>query len=189
AQLLAVALDLGDAGTVAGVAEFLLRVLRRASGAFGSAQDSESWIDGARSEGGYYALDAAGRAALEPPAVDGKVITGWNGLSIGALARAGFVLGEPVWVEAAADAARAVLADNRGAGGELVRASLDGVASTAVSTVQDAGLLADGLFDLAAATGDVLWAVEALAILDAALDSSDTDPVLRTQGIPIASDE
>lgn len=189
AQLLALALDLGDADTASGVAEFLLRVLRRASGAFGSAQDSESWIDGARSEGGYYALDAAGRAALEPPAVDGKVITGWNGLSIGALARAGFVLGEPVWVEAAADAARAVLADNRGAGGELVRASLDGVASTAVSTVQDAGLLADGLFDLAAATGDVLWAVEALAILDAALDSSDTDPVLRTQGIPIASDE
>ena len=46
---------------------FLLDVLQQPGGGFGAAQDSESWIDGARSEGGYYARDAAARADLEPP--------------------------------------------------------------------------------------------------------------------------
>ena len=112
AQLLEVAIDAGDVETARGVAAFLLGVLRQPGGGFGAAQDSESWIDGARSEGGYYARDAAARRDLERPAVDGKVVTGWNGLAIGALARAGARLGEPAWIEGARVAAEAVLAAN-----------------------------------------------------------------------------
>ena len=61
AQLLEVALDAGDADTARGIARFLLDVLQQPAGGFGAAQDSESWIDGARSEGGYYERDAAAR--------------------------------------------------------------------------------------------------------------------------------
>lgn len=64
AQLLEVALA-ADAPEVArGIAEFLLTTLSREGGAFAAAQDSESWIDGERSEGGYYRRALADRAGL-----------------------------------------------------------------------------------------------------------------------------
>ncbi|RBO71003.1 thioredoxin domain-containing protein, partial [Microbacterium sp. H6] len=66
-------------------------------------------------------------------------------LAIGALARAGAAFGERAWIDAAAAAADHVLRTNRDAEGALVRASLDGRASTAVATAADLGLLADGL--------------------------------------------
>ncbi|NKF32515.1 thioredoxin domain-containing protein, partial [Pseudomonas sp. BGM005] len=67
AQLLEVALDAGDESTARGIAAFLVRTLRREGGGFGAAQDSESWIDGQRSEGGYYLRSVAERGELEPP--------------------------------------------------------------------------------------------------------------------------
>ncbi|MFC4138935.1 MULTISPECIES: thioredoxin domain-containing protein [unclassified Microbacterium] len=186
AQLLDVALDAGRVDLVRGIADFLLGVLRREGGGFGAAQDSESWIDGQRDEGGYYRRPVAARVGLEPPTVDGKVLTGWNGLAIGALARAGAVLGEPAWIAAAADAARFVLATNRDGEGALVRSSLDGVASAAVGTTADAGLLADGLFALALATGEASWATAALDVLNAPVVR---DPVLLDQDVPVAGDD
>nr|WP_017202604.1 thioredoxin domain-containing protein [Microbacterium barkeri] len=169
AQLLDVARDAGDEQVVRGIAAFLVGVLRREDGGFGAAQDSESVIDGARSEGGYYLRPVPERAELEPPAVDGKVITGWNGLAIGALARAGAAFDESAWIDAAVAAADAVLRANRDSDGVLVRASLDGRASAAVATVADLALLADGLFALALATGEVQWATTARGILDHAM--------------------
>lgn len=192
AQLLDVAMDAAsDHHDIArGVAAFLTQVLQQPGGGFGAAQDSESWIDGARSEGGYYLLDAAAREGLEPPAVDGKVVTGWNGLAIGALARAGARAGEASWIEAARWAADAVLEVNVDPGGRLLRASLDEVPSRAHATLADHGQLAAGLLALAAATGEVAYAVRAREIVDAC--SADDgrvavpgggDPVLSQQGI------
>ncbi|MFJ4174632.1 thioredoxin domain-containing protein [Microbacterium sp. NPDC089696] len=189
AQVLDAALAAGDERTVRGIADFLTTTLRRVDGGFGAAQDSESWVDGARSEGGYYLRPLGERAGLEPPAVDGKVITGWNGLAIGALARAGAALGEPEWVRAASEAAAHVLRVNRDADGALVRASVDGVASAAAATTADAALLAEGLFALALATGDVAWASRGLGLLDAALAGLRGDPLLSAQGIATASDQ
>lgn len=190
AQLLDVAVAEGDEATARGVAAFLLGVLRQPSGAFGAAQDSESWMDGARSEGGYYARDAAGRAALEPPAVDGKVVTGWNGLAIGALARAGAALGEREWVEAARVAADAVLRRNVDASGRLVRASLGEVVSPAPATLADHGQLAGGLVALAVATGEVSYAVRARELVGACVQPDGAlaapgggDTVLARRGI------
>lgn len=189
AQLLLLAVDAGDEPTARGIAGFLVGTLRREGGGFGAAQDSESWIDGQRSEGGYYLRPVSERAGLEPPAVDGKVITGWNGLAITALARAGAALGESSWVQAAADAAECVLRVNRDSTGTLVRASLDGVASGAVATTADVALLAEGLFALAAATGEAAWAVEARELLDAAIEGLDGDPLLAAHGISASPDQ
>ena len=190
AQLLDVARDAGDERIVRGIASFLIDVLRRDGGGFGAAQDSESTIDGVRNEGGYYLRPLAERAGLEPPAVDGKVITGWNGLAIGALARAGAALGEQSWIDAAASAADEVLRTNRDADGALVRASLDGRASAASATAADLGLLADGLFALALASGETTWAIAARSILDGALDGTvGDDPLLSAQGIAASPDQ
>lgn len=189
AQLLDVARDAGDTSTVRGIASFLIGVLRRATGGFGAAQDSESTIEGARSEGGYYQRPLVARADLERPAVDGKVITGWNGLAIGALARAGSALGERHWIAAAEEAASHVLSANRNSGGALVRASLDGRASGAVATAGDLALLANGLFALSLATGEVEWATAARGILDDAIaGSGGDDPILAAQGIATSPD-
>ena len=167
AQLLDVAVDAGDAGTARGVAAFLIDVLQQPAGGFGAAQDSESWIDGVRSEGGFYQRSAAARAELEPPAVDGKIVTGWNGLAIAALARAGARLDEPRWTEAARWAAEAVLGANMRPDGRLVRASLDEIPSTAGATLADYGQFAGGLTALAAATGEVAYAERARDLVEA----------------------
>ena len=189
AQLLEVALREGDEQTARGLVAFLLNVLRGNGGGFRAAQDSESVIDGQRNEGGYYLRVLADRAGLEPPAVDDKVITAWNGLAIAALARAGAFWGEPSWIVAAEDAARFVLRTNRSAEGMLLRSSLDGIASSAVATLSDFGLFADGLIALAVATGDASWAVRGRALVDDALSNGvQADPVLAAQGVAIAPD-
>ena len=190
AQLLDVAVSAGDEETARGVVSFLLTVLRRDGGGFGAAQDSESLIDGERSEGGYYQRPLRQRENLEQPTVDGKVITGWNGLAIGALARAGAALGESSWVDAAASAATYVLDVNRDPAARLVRTSLDGVPSAAVATVADLGLLADGLFALGVATGEVSWSLQAREILDDALAGRvSADPVFVEQRLGRAPDQ
>src|SRR5690606_27686508 len=109
AQLLAAYAAAGDRDTASGVASFLLDVLR-VPGGFASGQDSESEVDGVRVEGGYYALDAGRRAAQPPPPLDAKVLTGLNGLAIGALADAGVRFARPDWIVAAREVADAVLA-------------------------------------------------------------------------------
>ncbi|MEJ1230461.1 MAG: hypothetical protein WDM88_07325 [Galbitalea sp.] len=68
------------------------------------ARTARAPVDGERVEGGYYLLDAADRARQVPPALDDKVLTGWNGLAVSALARAGSRLGHPEWIDAAVTA-------------------------------------------------------------------------------------
>jgi len=194
AGLLDVALDEGDLETASGVVAFLRTVLQTPGGGFGAAQDSESLIAGARSEGGYYARDADGRAALDPPAVDGKVVTGWNGLAIAALARASVRLGADLpgpsrdALESARWAADAVLAVNATEDGGLVRASLDEIPSRAPATLDDYALLADGLLALAAATGEPAYATKARDLVDRALAGVGMDATLAAQGMRAPAD-
>lgn len=172
ALLLRAYAEVGDRATASGIVRFLDDVLRRPQGGFGSAQDSEGPVDGVRTEGGYYLLDAAARVGQVPPAVDGKVLTGWNGLAIGSLAHAGALLGEPSWVALAADTADVLLARHRGADGRLIRASLDGTPSSAAATLEDWGGLADGLLDLALAAGRPQYAVLARDLVGACSDGA-----------------
>lgn len=188
ALLLRAYAETGDRETAAGIVGFLRDVLRRPDGAFGSAQDSESLVDGVGSEGGYYALGAEERRTQPPPAVDGKVLTGWNGLAIGALAAAGSRLGEPEWTRLAVEAAEGVLAANL-PHGTLLRASLDGRASDASATLEDYGGLADGLLQVALATGRADLAATArrlvdVCLRDGVLAAPTSDPTLAALGVP-----
>lgn len=191
-------IDTHPARIAAGVADFLSSRLRTADGAFGSAQDSESTIDGVRDEGGYYRRDAAGRAVLDPPPVDDKVLTGWNGLAIAALAEAGARHVRPEWVETARGAADLLLARQVTDDGRLLRASVGSTVSDAVATLEDYGLFASGLLALSLATGEARYAVAARSFVDACLlDDADPrivaapsggDPVLVSQGVALSSD-
>jgi uncharacterized protein YyaL (SSP411 family) len=165
-----------DSGSVAelleatsGIARFLLTTLRLPDGAFASAQDSESTVDGERVEGEYYKLDTDARSRQVPPARDEKVLTGWNGLAIGALAHAGFVCDEPTWIDAARDAADRLIATHRRQDGTLVRASIGDRTSVAPATLEDYGMFAGGLLDLTLATGDAQYAAVARELIDATI--------------------
>ena len=189
-----------------GISAFLIEVMQQPEGGFASAQDSESAVDGVRVEGAYFALDAAARGAQDPPALDAKVLTGWNGLAIGALATAGFALSRDPWITAARRAADALIERHLRVDGTLVRTSLAGRISEAHATLEDYGMLASGLLDLAAATGEVRYAVVARSLVDQSLvdqslvDQSrafegeifvvpgGADPVLLSLGIALEND-
>ena len=208
ALLLGVAAELGRGDTppdfveplARGIVAFLTERMQLEGGGFASAQDSESVIDGERNEGGYYRLDADARAGLEPPSLDAKVLTGWNGLAIGALARAGFVFDDRDAVAAASRAAEYLLRHHRRDDGTLVRASLEGTVSAATATLEDSGMLAGGLLELAVATGDASYAVVARSLIDAAAAAAADDaavpfaapaggdPVLVARGLALPTD-
>ncbi|WP_460774915.1 thioredoxin domain-containing protein [Microbacterium sp. GXF7504] len=187
AGLLALAVELGDLEVARGVVSFLAEVMERPGGGLAAAQDSESWIDGERSEGGYYARDDEERARLERPSVDGKVVTGWNGLAVAALARYAAVTGDESALGIARRAVDAVLGANVGPDGVLRRASLDEVTSRAVATAADHGALAEGLVALACATGEVAYAERARELVDRA-GTATGDPALDALGVPPGED-
>ncbi len=186
------------ADAAAGVAGFLSGVLQLPAGGYASAQDSESVIDGARSEGGYYAEDADGRARLQPPALDEKVLAGWNGLAIAAIAHASVEFYRTDWEESARRAADYLLETHRD-GGRLTRATVAGRRSVASATLEDYGMLAGGLLQLAASTGEPRYAVAGRTLVDDILAAGDAagtvfaepgggDPVLVGHGIAIDAD-
>lgn len=179
AGLLAVA----GAEQARGIADFLRDTLRRADGAFVAAQDSESTIDGRRVEGEWYRRPVAERAQLDPPPLDDQVLTGWNGLAIRGLAIAGAWHGDPELVALARGAADAVLAAHVQDGHVTVRSSTPRGVSSAPATVEDVGLLAEGLLELALVTGEVSYATVARSLVDDGLaERFDVDPVLASAG-------
>lgn len=179
-----------------GVAKFLITVLQLPDGGFASAQDSESVVGGERTEGGYYSLEEQDRAAETPPALDQKVLTGWNGLAIAALARAGFVFNSPEAVTAAHRAADFLLEHHRRGDGTLIRTSIEYRASAAQPTLEDYGMFARGLLELALATGDVGYASAARQLVDSTMPGDGgpfhtpdgADPVLAAQGLGVDID-
>ena len=118
-------------------------------------------------EAGRLATD--GRTALRSardgrprPLVDTKVLTSWNGLAIGAFARAGAILGERRYVSAARDAAGFVLSHLR-IDGRLHRVWAEGAAGQP-AFLDDYAFLGSGLLDLFEATGDPHWIDEAVGL-------------------------
>ena len=101
----------------------------------------------------------------DPPALDEKVLTGWNGLAIGALASSGSMLGHPDWIAAAESAAADRCRPATSSGPESAMAMA--VAFRPLEpTLEDFGMLADGLIDLALATGEARFAVRARELVE-----------------------
>jgi hypothetical protein len=104
----------------------------------------------------------AARATRPAPAIDTKVLAGWNGLAIGALARAGAILDEPRYVAAARAAAEFILTRMQPGGG-LQRVPAGGAVDQP-AFLEDYAFLASGLLDLYEATFDLRWLREAQAL-------------------------
>jgi uncharacterized protein YyaL (SSP411 family) len=104
----------------------------------------------------------AERAKRPAPLRDDKILTAWNGLMISAMARCGFVLGEPEFVERAGRAARFLLSNSRQEG-RLRRSFKDGVARHN-AFLDDYSFLIAGLLDLYEVTSDPQWLREVLGL-------------------------
>ncbi|MHA7196991.1 thioredoxin domain-containing protein [Arthrobacter alkaliphilus] len=107
----------------------------------------------------------AARSARPRPARDDKVVAGWNGLAIAALAEAGAILDRPELIAAAESAAayleqvhwRPVSSSGAAAGRVLTRVSHDGVARGISGLLEDYAFCAEGLLALYAVTGERRW--------------------------------
>ncbi len=109
-------------------------------------------------------LEARGRR--ERPLTDDKVLADWNGLTIGALARAGARLAAPRYLDAARRAAAFVLDTLvEGEAGTLLHAWRAGQGQVP-AFLDDYAFLVEGLLELHAATGEPEWAEEALRLAE-----------------------
>ena len=117
------------------------------------------------------------RALRPQPARDDKVVAGWNGLAIAALADAGLILADDALLAAAARAAD-YLATVHWDGHVLSRVSHDGAAVGIGGLLEDYAFAADGLLALYAASGTERWYLLAEELLAAAESRFIVDGVL-----------
>jgi hypothetical protein len=97
------------------------------------------------------------RRARPAPALDDKVIAGWNGLAIRGLAVAGRAFDEPALIEAASDAATFVWDRMRTADGRLLRSWRAGRAASVPAFLDDHASLGLGFLTLYETLGDERW--------------------------------
>ncbi|BDG04685.1 thioredoxin domain-containing protein [Anaeromyxobacter oryzae] len=122
--------------------------------------DEGEWEALAPAREKLYAL----RARRVPPLRDEKVLAGWNGLAISALAFGGRVLGERRYVEAAARAADFVLG-RMVKDGRLQRTWVAGEAAVP-AFLEDHAFVAQGLLELFEATFEPRWLAAAVDLSD-----------------------
>jgi uncharacterized protein len=129
------------------------------------------------------------RSKRVPPARDDKIIVGWNGLMISALAQGAQVLGEPGYYQAAAKAARFIL-QNQVKDGRLYRIWAGGQTNVP-GFLEDYAFLANGLLDLFETDFDPTWLTEARRLVER-MDALFLDPkegiyanVARDQEAPL----
>lgn len=126
----------------------------------------------------------AERSGRQQPARDDKVVAGWNGLAVAALAETGAVLDRPD-LTAAAGRIAAYLervhwsAGEGGAPGTLVRVSHDGAARGIGGLLEDYAFCAEGLLALHSVTGQAHWYRLAEDLITAACSRFVADGVLR----------
>ncbi len=107
------------------------------------------------------------RAKRIHPALDDKILTGWNGLMIASLAKAARVLNEPRFAEAAGRSAEFILTKMR-KDGRLLRTYRKGDARL-TSYLSDYAFLIEGLLNLYEATFDRKWLKAALELAETSI--------------------
>jgi uncharacterized protein YyaL (SSP411 family) len=204
--------------------EYVLRELRLPHGGFASAQDADTegvegltftWAPGEGApeellqpfEHGRFVLrgelDEQTRARLfelreqrPKPLRDDKAIASWNGMAVAALAEAGRRLERTDFLGAAVDAAEFLLGPLSRDEGRLFRTHREG-RSKGTGYLEDYAHVANGLYELHVATGDLRWLAESrrLALLAVDLFADDErggfflspadgeDLVARTKGL------
>ncbi len=105
------------------------------------------------------------RDQRQRPIRDEKVLTSWNGLMIGAFARAGAVLNQPDFVRTAEQSATFLLANLRDIEGRLLRTHTAGKAKLN-AYLDDYAFVIDGLLALHDATDDARWLKAAKGLQD-----------------------
>lgn len=114
------------------------------------------------------------RSRRPQPARDEKVVAGWNGLAVAALAEAGAVLDRPDLMAAAGGIAGYLERVHwrpdavKPASGELVRVSHAGAARGIGGLLEDYAFCAEGFLALYSATGSPRWYMLAEAVIQAA---------------------
>jgi hypothetical protein len=117
------------------------------------------------------------------PALDDKVLLGWNALFLRSLAEAADALGRDDWMDAARTNARFLLAELRRSDGRFLRSWQDGRANL-LAYAEDYAALLEALVTMAE-VDDVGWLTEARAVADAliALFADDERGGFFTTGI------
>ena len=103
------------------------------------------------------------------PLKDDKILTSWNGLMIAAFAKGYQVLGDPVYADAARDAAGFVLKNLRKTDGRLLRRYRQGDAAYP-GYLDDYAFLVWGLIELYETTFEIAYLEEAIALNEAMID-------------------
>jgi hypothetical protein len=184
--------------------DYMLRELALDGGGLASAQDADTdgvegltftWAPGEGApdellepfEDGRFVLrgelDAATRERLfvlretrPKPLRDDKAIASWNGLALAALAECGRFLDRPDWVDAGRALAEFLLGPLSTAERRLHRTWRAGVAK-GTGYLDDYANVANGLYELHVATGELRWLEEAhrLALLAVGLFADDAE--------------
>jgi hypothetical protein len=103
------------------------------------------------------------------PLRDDKAIASWNGLALAALAECGRVLGRPDWVDAARRLGGFLLGALSDGDGRLRRTWRGGIAK-GTGYLEDYADVANGLYELHVATGELRWLAEARRLAGLAVD-------------------
>jgi uncharacterized protein YyaL (SSP411 family) len=184
--------------------DYMLRELRLPEGGFASAQDADTdgvegltftWAAGEGVPEELLQPFEHGRSVLRgelddemrrrlfeqrerrpKPALDDKAIAAWNGLALSALAEAGRRLGRADVLDAATELAEFLLGPLSAPDGRLYRSWRAGKARNS-GYLDDYADIANGLYELHVATGELRWLVEAnrLARLAVDLFADETD--------------
>lgn len=115
--------------------------------------------------GGIRRTLRSARAGRPAPRRDEKILSGWNGMMIMAMAEAAILFDAPVYREAAIKAAEFIWSDMGGANGVLKRSHFDGVASIE-ATQPDFVFVALAFLAVYDATEDIVWLDRAKALAE-----------------------
>jgi uncharacterized protein YyaL (SSP411 family) len=192
--------------------DYMLRELSLGGGGFASAQDADTdgvegltftWkrTDGVPDE--FLSLferdrfivrgelDAETRTRLfaereqrPKPLRDDKAVAAWNGLALAALAECGRVLDRADWVDAARRLGEFLLGPLSTSEGRLHRTWRDGVAK-GTGYLEDYADVANGLYELHVATGELRWLEEANRLARLAIDLFADDELGGFFGTPV----